>query len=123
MPDKINIGPLTNFTPGQLHTITVNKQTILVARLADGRVCALQNQCTHLPLPLNRGTLEGETITCPWHNSQFNVCTGENKDWVMGIAGITMPDWSRRLIALGRQPENLTTYKVEVEDNNVFVYL
>lgn len=41
-----------------------------------GRVCAAQAQCTHMGGPLNEGKLEGSTVTCPWHGSQFNVCTG-----------------------------------------------
>ena len=41
-----------------------------------GRVCAAQAQCTHLGAPLNEGKLDGSTVTCPWHGSQFDVCTG-----------------------------------------------
>jgi nitrite reductase/ring-hydroxylating ferredoxin subunit len=26
--------------------------------------------------PLSEGTLEGSTVTCPYHGAQFNVCTG-----------------------------------------------
>jgi nitrite reductase/ring-hydroxylating ferredoxin subunit len=42
----------------------------------DGRLCATQAACTHRQGPLNEGTLEGSTVTCPWHGTQFNVCTG-----------------------------------------------
>ena len=41
-----------------------------------GRLCATQPKCTHRGGPLNEGTLAGSTVTCPWHGSQFNVCTG-----------------------------------------------
>ena len=41
-----------------------------------GRVCATQAKCTHRGGPLNEGTLDGSTVTCPWHGSQFDVCTG-----------------------------------------------
>lgn len=41
-----------------------------------GRVCATQARCTHRGGPLNEGALDGSTVTCPWHGSQFNVCTG-----------------------------------------------
>ena len=41
-----------------------------------GRFCATQAKCTHRQGPLNEGALEGSTVTCPWHGSQFNVCTG-----------------------------------------------
>jgi nitrite reductase/ring-hydroxylating ferredoxin subunit len=41
-----------------------------------GSLCATQAKCTHRGGPLNEGTLERSTVTCPWHGSQFNVCTG-----------------------------------------------
>jgi uncharacterized protein YbjT (DUF2867 family)/nitrite reductase/ring-hydroxylating ferredoxin subunit len=43
----------------------------------DGRLCATDAKCTHRQGPLDKGKLEGSTVTCPWHGSQFNVCTGE----------------------------------------------
>jgi nitrite reductase/ring-hydroxylating ferredoxin subunit len=42
----------------------------------DGTFCATQDKCTHKQGPLSEGKLEGSTVTCPWHGSQFNVCTG-----------------------------------------------
>ena len=42
----------------------------------DGGFCATQAECPHRQGPLNEGTLDGSTVTCPWHGSQFNVCTG-----------------------------------------------
>ena len=44
---------------------------------AGGTLCATQEKCTHRQGPLSKGKLEGSTVTCPWHGSQFNVCTGE----------------------------------------------
>jgi nitrite reductase/ring-hydroxylating ferredoxin subunit len=41
-----------------------------------GSPCATQAKCTHSGGPLNEGALHGSTVTCPWHGSQFNVCTG-----------------------------------------------
>ena len=43
---------------------------------ADGQLCATHARCTHRQGPLSEGTLDGSTVTCPWHGSQFNVCTG-----------------------------------------------
>jgi len=42
----------------------------------DGVFCATQAKCTHKQGPLNEGTLEGSTVTCPWHGTQFDVRTG-----------------------------------------------
>ncbi len=41
-----------------------------------GSFCAVQAKCTHRGGPLSEGKLDGSTVTCPWHGSQFNVCTG-----------------------------------------------
>ena len=41
-----------------------------------GSFCATQAKYTHRGGPLNEGSLDGSTVTCPWHGSQFNVCTG-----------------------------------------------
>src|SRR5262245_14732530 len=41
-----------------------------------GKLCAAEAKCTHKGGPLNEGALDGSTVTCPWHGSQFNVCTG-----------------------------------------------
>jgi nitrite reductase/ring-hydroxylating ferredoxin subunit len=41
-----------------------------------GGFCAAQAKCTHRGGPLNEGKLDGSTVTCPWHGSQYNVCTG-----------------------------------------------
>ena len=43
---------------------------------ADGQFCATHARCTHKQGPLSEGTLDGSTVTCPWHSSRFNVCTG-----------------------------------------------
>ena len=42
-----------------------------------GNLCATQDKCTHRQGPLSKGKLDGSTVTCPLHGSQFNVCTGE----------------------------------------------
>src|SRR5262249_2760809 len=41
-----------------------------------GNFCATQAKCPHKQGPLSEGSLDGSTVTCPWHGSQFNVCTG-----------------------------------------------
>ena len=41
-----------------------------------GTFCATQEKCPHRQGPLSEGNLDGSTVTCPWHGSQFNVCTG-----------------------------------------------
>jgi nitrite reductase/ring-hydroxylating ferredoxin subunit len=30
-------------------------------------------------------------VVCPWHNSRFDLASGENLDWAPGFAGRDMP--------------------------------
>jgi nitrite reductase/ring-hydroxylating ferredoxin subunit len=43
----------------------------------DGNFCAAHARCTHRGGLLTQGKLDGSTVTCPLHGSQFNVCSGE----------------------------------------------
>ena len=52
-----------------------DSELLLVRR--KGKVCACGNTCPHYGAPLNEGVLHGDVITCPWHNSQFDVTSGK----------------------------------------------
>ena len=41
-----------------------------------GQFFATQAKCTHRGGPLEKGKLEGSTVTCPIHGAQFDVTTG-----------------------------------------------
>jgi nitrite reductase/ring-hydroxylating ferredoxin subunit len=49
--------------------------SIVVLRVGD-RLHAIRDECPHAGASLVDGTLEGSTITCPRHGSQFDVTTG-----------------------------------------------
>ena len=124
MARRIRIGRVQDFTPGKISEVEVEGTKLIVARDDEG-VCAAHNKCPHLGLSLTSGPggrhFADGVITCPWHNSRFVVRTGENLDWVTGIAGRSVPSWSRKVIAAGRKPAPLATYPVVVEGDNVFV--
>ena len=42
-----------------------------------GNFCATQAKCPHRGGQLTQGKLDGSTVTCPLHGSQFNVCSGD----------------------------------------------
>ena len=60
-----------------------------------GKFCATQATCTHRGGPLGQGKLDGSTVTCPLHGSQFDVCSGD--------------------VLRGPAMEPLMTYRVVVE--------
>lgn len=126
MPDRVRVGSVADFADGELHVVSAAGTSVVVG-LAGDSLCAARNRCPHMGLSLARGPggmrySEGK-VTCPWHNSRFDLATGENLDWAPGFAGRDMPRWSRRMIALGRKPASLTTYDVVVEGDDVYVQL
>jgi nitrite reductase/ring-hydroxylating ferredoxin subunit/uncharacterized membrane protein len=60
---------------GSMVKIQPNGMPILVSR-QDGTVCAIAATCSHLGGPLDEGTMDGHTVTCPWHGSTFDVRDG-----------------------------------------------
>lgn len=53
-------------------------KSLVLIRL-DGQVQAFHNECAHLGLPIDGGTIDREsrTITCPWHGFRFDCLSGE----------------------------------------------
>jgi nitrite reductase/ring-hydroxylating ferredoxin subunit/uncharacterized membrane protein len=49
---------------------------VLITRNAAGKVCAIANTCSHLGGPLAEGSRDGDVVTCPWHGSRFDLCSG-----------------------------------------------
>jgi phenylpropionate dioxygenase-like ring-hydroxylating dioxygenase large terminal subunit len=47
-------------------------EPVLVFRAADGAAVAVQGRCPHRFAPLHRGTIAGDTITCPYHGLVFD---------------------------------------------------
>jgi nitrite reductase/ring-hydroxylating ferredoxin subunit len=126
MSGRVKVGSVADFADGELHAVDAAGTSLVVA-VARGEICAARNRCPHLGLSLTTGPggiryADGE-VTCPWHNSRFDLASGANLDWAPGFAGIDMPRWTHRLIALGRKPTPLTTYDVVVEDDQVYVEL
>jgi nitrite reductase/ring-hydroxylating ferredoxin subunit len=62
---------------GAMRAVDVEGVYVLVSRSKDGQVCTIANACTHRGGPLNEGERERNVVTCPWHGSQFDLCSGE----------------------------------------------
>lgn len=105
---------------GAVHVASANGKSIALTRVK-GAVQAFENKCPHLGLALSRGKIEGGSITCPWHGSKFDMCSGKNLDWVNAFVGIKMPDWTHGMIAMGKKPAGLTTVKASESNGTVYI--
>ena len=70
-----NVGSVKDIPPGQMHVFDVEGTKVSVANV-DGHFYAFDDACTHTHCSLARGKLDGTTVTCPCHGSQFDVTSG-----------------------------------------------
>jgi nitrite reductase/ring-hydroxylating ferredoxin subunit/multimeric flavodoxin WrbA len=73
--DWQDIGPATDFAARPLTEIMVGR-TPLAISYRDGVFGAVSGVCNHAGGPLGQGKLDGDYITCPWHNWKFHRVTG-----------------------------------------------
>jgi len=67
--------PAEALRPGEARAFDVAGRRIALFRTATG-YHATDDTCLHAGGPLHEGTLDGTTITCPWHQWQFDVRDG-----------------------------------------------
>jgi nitrite reductase/ring-hydroxylating ferredoxin subunit len=118
---QIDVAGATDVAEGKTQVVTAGKLSLVLTRLK-GKVYAFQNKCPHLGLSLARGKIEGTAIRCPWHGARFDIATGENLAWCDAIpGGLTMPEWTHKMIALGKQPAPLHRFEAREENGRVYV--
>ena len=70
------VAQLADVPPGGSRTVYYRGEQVALFNI-DGRVYAIGNRCSHANGPLAEGTVEGCIVTCPWHDSQFDIATGQ----------------------------------------------
>jgi 3-phenylpropionate/trans-cinnamate dioxygenase ferredoxin component len=71
----VRIGNADDVQAGQMRVFDLSGTKVNVAN-ADGRLFAFDDTCTHMGCSLANGDLEGTTVTCACHGSQFDVTSG-----------------------------------------------
>ncbi len=69
------VAAVADLTPGQGKVVTAEGTEIALFNVA-GVFHAIGNTCCHRGGPLGEGSLEGKTVTCPWHGWDYDVTTG-----------------------------------------------
>lgn len=91
---------LKDLPPGQMKPVELGGLNILLVNL-EGEIHAVSNVCTHEEAYLSNGKLEDGAISCPLHESQFDIRTGE--------------------VLFPPAEKPLPVYKVEIKDGVIFV--
>ena len=100
---------------------------IVVAKI-DGKYYAVDAKCPHLGLPMKQGKIEngpdGPTLTCNFHNSEFNMKSGVCTKWVTGALGFQNDFISGVMSNVGSEKQNVQAYEVvEAEDGSLSVVM
>lgn len=71
----VRVGSVKDVAAGQIRAFDVAGTKVDVAN-AGGQLYAFDDTCTHRGCSLATGRLDGTTVTCPCHGSQFDVTSG-----------------------------------------------
>ena len=69
------VGTGKDVVAGTMRVFDVGGIKVTVAN-AGGHLHAFDDRCTHVGCSLATGKLDGTTLTCPCHGSQFDVTSG-----------------------------------------------
>ena len=72
---SVRIENAEGLTAGEMLVFDVAGTKVNVASIG-GQLHAFDDTCTHRACSLAKGTLDGTTVTCPCHRSQFDVTSG-----------------------------------------------
>jgi nitrite reductase/ring-hydroxylating ferredoxin subunit len=71
----VRIGNAGDIAAGEMRVFDIAGTKVNVASI-DGQLHAFDDTCTHRACSLAKGKLDGTTVTCPCHGSQFDVTSG-----------------------------------------------
>lgn len=77
--EYVRVASKTDLKDGTLLKVEV-KGKELVLTMVDGKIHAIDNECTHQGGPLNEGELNGYNLKCPWHYAVFDFRDGRVSD-------------------------------------------
>jgi glycine betaine catabolism B len=98
--DFVRVAETKDIQISQMKEVQIDTEDVCIANV-DGKYYAIGNVCTHEGGPLADGVLEGYEVECPWHQSRFDVRTGE----------VRGPPAS----------ESEPTYEIKIDGNSILV--
>jgi multimeric flavodoxin WrbA/nitrite reductase/ring-hydroxylating ferredoxin subunit len=78
MTEWVAIGAMEQLREPALRVVELGKRRFSLS-FKDGKFGLIDNICNHAGGPLGEGKLDGEYVTCPWHQWKFHRCTGEGE--------------------------------------------
>ncbi|MFU8948079.1 non-heme iron oxygenase ferredoxin subunit [Mycetocola zhadangensis] len=98
---RTQVCALADLTTNEAKRVVVDGTPIALVLDSAGDVHAIGDTCTHGDISLSEGFVEGETLECWAHGSQFSLLTGKP---------LTLPAY-----------EPVPVYSVELADGTIFI--
>ena len=119
--DWIRVLPEADLPVGGQRLVELPRLDILLVR-TERRIHAINNACPHLRLPLLESTVTGDdTIVCRWHESSFDLNTGEIIRWCRALTDDGMVEGSEDLGNLSKNRAPVMPFPVRVHHGYVWV--
>jgi nitrite reductase/ring-hydroxylating ferredoxin subunit len=112
----ISVAKSSQVKEGEVLPVKFENKKAMLTRV-EGKIYAVENKCPHLGMPLAKGKVCNNAITCRWHGATFDLKTGENIKWVDSFVGVPLPEWSHQVLSVGKQAQGLKTFNV-IEDGD-----
>lgn len=77
MSDWIEIGSIEDIPALGARVVETAQGNIGIFRTADDEIFALRDECPHKKGPLSQGIVHGKRVTCPLHNWNIELDSGE----------------------------------------------
>jgi nitrite reductase/ring-hydroxylating ferredoxin subunit len=105
--EYLEVGKTGEIAEGEMKAYKIQDNNVLVANY-NGKYYAIGGKCTHMGGDLSKGKLEGKIVTCPRHDSKFDITTGES---------ISGPKIGFLKLKTKKEP----FYEVKIEDGKIKV--
>lgn len=77
MADFVKVARVSEVAEGTGKVVSAHGEEIALFHV-NGNFYAVHNTCLHRGGPLGEGTVDGTTVTCPWHGWEYDVTTGKS---------------------------------------------
>jgi len=111
--DFVEVAKVNEIPDGKMKHVEVDRKEVLIANVG-GKFYAISDRCGHMNALLSMGNLTGNTVTCPFHGSKFDVITGRKLTEPILTPSQEMeplpPTWQKFFENVGQLMAHIKTY-------------
>ncbi|WP_100400682.1 nitrite reductase small subunit NirD [Bacillus sp. FJAT-44742] len=100
--NKLKVADVSEVVEGIGKEVVIEGHSIALFKLKSGKIKAIENSCPHKGGPLSQGIVSGDNVFCPLHD--WKVCVNDG-------------------MVQGPDEGCVQTYKVDVDDDSVYLYI